>query len=133
MVSPLPPPLLNRPAHTTAFPPRQAGPEYGVLGSPDGHFNNFNTLFRSSALDRAIMTARSFLDGVFPPVNQATATTYLPDGQQARFWSRRHFLHSSRLLLWGPRGRVTGRGHGGVVLQRSLGYRGCRQQPPGTP
>lgn len=57
-------------------------PEYGVVGSADGIFNNFNTLLRSSSLDRAIMTARSFLDAVFPPINQPTDTTYLPDRQQ---------------------------------------------------
>ncbi|PRW05761.1 acid phosphatase [Chlorella sorokiniana] len=60
----------------------EPGPEYGVVGSPDGLFNNFNTMVRSSSLDRTIMTARSFLDGAFPPINQPTATKYLPDGQQ---------------------------------------------------
>lgn len=35
-----------------------AGPEYGVVGTPDGLFNNYNTLVRSSSLDRTIMTAR---------------------------------------------------------------------------
>lgn len=60
----------------------EPGPEYGVVGSPDGLFNNYNTLVRSSSLDRTIMTARSFLDGAFPPINQPTATKYLPDGQQ---------------------------------------------------
>lgn len=54
------------------------------MGSPDGEFNNFNTLVRSSSLDRTIMTARSFLDAVFPPINQPTPERYLPDGQQAR-------------------------------------------------
>lgn len=53
-----------------------------MVGSADGIFNNFNTLIRSSSLDRAIMTARSFLDAVFPPINQPTDTTYLPDRQQ---------------------------------------------------
>lgn len=65
-----------------ASPP--AGPEYGVVGTPDGAFNNFNTLIRSSALDRTVMTARSFLDAVFPSINQPSDTAYLPDGQQAR-------------------------------------------------
>lgn len=46
--------------------PRHAGPEYGVVGTPNGTWNNFNSLFRSSALDRTIMTARSFLDAVGP-------------------------------------------------------------------
>ena len=59
-----------------------AGPEYGIVGTPDGVFNNYNTLVRSSALDRTIMTARSFLDAVFPPINLPTDTKYLPDGQQ---------------------------------------------------
>lgn len=58
------------------------GPEYGVVGTPNGTWNNFNSLFRSSALDRTIMTARSFLDAVFPPINPPTDTQYLPDGQQ---------------------------------------------------
>ncbi|KAL4457857.1 hypothetical protein ABPG75_012722 [Micractinium tetrahymenae] len=58
------------------------GPEYGVVGTADGTWNNFNTLFRSSALDRTIMTARSFLDAVFPPMNVPTTSQYLPDGQQ---------------------------------------------------
>lgn len=40
------------------------GPEYGVVGSPDGLFNNYNTLVRSSSLDRTIMTARWVLMGL---------------------------------------------------------------------
>lgn len=35
-----------------------------MVGTPNGTWNNFNSLFRSSALDRTIMTARSFLDAV---------------------------------------------------------------------
>jgi hypothetical protein len=53
------------------------------VGQADGAFNHYNTLIRSSALDRTIMTARSFLDAVFPSINQPTNTSYLPDGQQA--------------------------------------------------
>ncbi len=52
------------------------------MGTANGSFNNFNTLFRSSALDRTIMTARSFLAAVFPAINQPTNTTYLPGREQ---------------------------------------------------
>jgi hypothetical protein len=52
------------------------------VGTPDGPFNNYNVLARSSSLDRTIMTARSFLDAVFPPINTPTNDSYLPDGQQ---------------------------------------------------
>lgn len=61
-----------------------AGPEYGVVGTADGEWNNHNTLFRSSALDRTIMTADSFLAGVFPAIDNVTAMRYLPSGEQVR-------------------------------------------------
>ena len=70
------------PASSSSPPCLPAGPEYGVVGTPDGAFNNFNVLARSSSLDRTIMTARSFLDAVFPPINAPTAARYLPDRQQ---------------------------------------------------
>ena len=52
------------------------------MGTAAGTFNNHNTLVRSSALDRTIMTARAFLAAAFPPIDQPTNTSYLPDGQQ---------------------------------------------------
>lgn len=55
---------------------------YGVVNQPGIGFSNYNLLVRSSALDRTIMTALSFLDGVLPPLNNATADRYLPDGEQ---------------------------------------------------
>ena len=57
---------------------------YGVVNTNGVAFSNYNLNVRSSALDRTIMTALSFLTGVLPPLNNATATRFLPDGQQAR-------------------------------------------------
>ena len=52
---------------------------------------------RSSQLDRAVSTARSFLDAVFPPApERVTPTAYLPDGQQARVGSSSGLPHGLR-------------------------------------
>jgi lysosomal acid phosphatase len=57
---------------------------YGVVNTPGVTFSNYNLYTRSSALDRTIMTALSFLDGVLPSLNNATAARFLPDGEQVR-------------------------------------------------
>lgn len=62
--------------------PAPQGPEYGVVNTPGGTWNNYNTLVRSSSLDRTIMTARTFLAAVFPPIDPSTPSRYLPDGSQ---------------------------------------------------
>ncbi len=36
---------------------------YGVASAPNVSFSNFNTLVRSSALDRTLLSARSFMEG----------------------------------------------------------------------
>lgn len=41
-------------------------PLYGVVNQPGIAFHNYNVLVRSSGLDRAILSARSYLEGVFP-------------------------------------------------------------------
>lgn len=64
-------------------------PLYGLINTTQGTFNAYNTLVRSSGLDRTISTARSFLAGSFPPNNNATVPSSqysidagLPDGEQ---------------------------------------------------
>jgi len=57
-------------------------PRYGLINSIQGVFNSYNTLIRSSGLDRTISTARAFLDGVFPSSVALADSTGLPDGQQ---------------------------------------------------
>jgi hypothetical protein len=48
-------------------------------------FHRFNTLVRSSHLDRTLSSALSFTAGVFPlDSSEATATRWLPNGQQVR-------------------------------------------------
>lgn len=39
---------------------------YGVVNKPGTGFHNYNTLVNSSGLDRTILSANSFLAGVFP-------------------------------------------------------------------
>ena len=61
------------------------GDQYGVIRSPGVGFNNYNTLVRSSSLDRTIQSAVSFLSGVFTAQpDAATDSAYLPTGQQVR-------------------------------------------------
>jgi hypothetical protein len=55
---------------------------YGVTGAQGVGFSNFNLLANSSALDRTIMSADSFLAGVFPSLNNVSNSSYLPNGQQ---------------------------------------------------
>jgi hypothetical protein len=55
---------------------------YGVVNTPGVGVSNYNLYARSSALDRTIMTALGFLDGMLPPLNNATAGRFLPDGEQ---------------------------------------------------
>eukprot|EP00879_Flechtneria_rotunda_P020900 GHRR01022006.1.p1 GENE.GHRR01022006.1~~GHRR01022006.1.p1 ORF type:complete len:178 (+),score=45.77 GHRR01022006.1:338-871(+) len=55
---------------------------YGVLNTPGVGFSNYNTFANTSALDRTIMSAESFLMGVFPPAHNATANSFLPTGDQ---------------------------------------------------
>lgn len=50
---------------------------YGVFGTPSTGFTNYNTLVRSSGLDRAVLSANGFMAGVFPPVLPANATAAL--------------------------------------------------------
>lgn len=64
-------------------------PRYGMIGTPGVHFHAYNTLIRSSGLDRTISTARAFTDGAFPSLTDAVDTdgaaantTGLPDGEQ---------------------------------------------------
>lgn len=62
-----------------------SGPLYGVTGSPDVGFSNYNTFANTSALDRTIMSADSFLAGVFPAIavqDDATNGSYVPTGEQ---------------------------------------------------
>lgn len=56
---------------------------YGLYGAPNISFDNYNTLVRSSALDRTVSTALSFLAGLFPaiPANPSP-TRFLPSGAQ---------------------------------------------------
>lgn len=70
-------------------PPPLPAPRYGLLGSPGVHFHAYNSLVRSSGLDRTISTARAFTDGAFPSLDDAVDTdgaaanaTGLPDGEQ---------------------------------------------------
>ena len=58
------------------------GDLYGVINATGVGFNNFNTLVRTSALDRTVQSAVSFLSGVFPALYNATVVAYLPSGQQ---------------------------------------------------
>ena len=55
-----------------------------MTGTPDGAYNAYNTLVRSSALERTVATARAFFDGAFPALAQPPADRGLPDGEQAR-------------------------------------------------
>ncbi len=57
--------------------------DYGVVG-PGVGFNHYNSLMRSSGLDRTLTSAQSYLAGMFPPRATVSATTYLPTGQQVR-------------------------------------------------
>lgn len=46
---------------------RSASPTklYGLIHAPNVTFHNYNTLVRSSSVDRTILSARSFLQGAF--------------------------------------------------------------------
>jgi lysosomal acid phosphatase len=54
-----------------------------MVGTPSGVFNAYNALFRSSGLDRTITTARSFIEGAFPPMpSSSSSSSGLPTGEQ---------------------------------------------------
>ena len=53
-----------------------------MINTTQGVFNAYNTLVRSSGLDRTISTARAFLDGAFPTLSSNILGTGLADGQQ---------------------------------------------------
>lgn len=59
-----------------------SGDMYGLYGSPDSGFTNYNTYVQSSALDRTLMSADCFLAGAFPNTNNASATKFVPTGAQ---------------------------------------------------
>ena len=63
------------------------GDLYGVINTTGVGFNNYNTLVRSSALDRTVQSAIGFLSGIFPADDVPTSTSYLPSGQQVGPWS----------------------------------------------
>ena len=58
------------------------GDNYGVINASGVGFNNYNTLVRSSALDRTVQSVVSFLAGIFPAVEKVSPSEYLPSGQQ---------------------------------------------------
>lgn len=63
---------LNRPS--TCLSSRNHE-QYGVINKPGVGFSNYNSYASSSALDRTIMSANSFLAGVFPKTSQGANST----------------------------------------------------------
>lgn len=62
------------------------GNAYGLINSTNVGFNNYNTLFTSSALDRTLESAQSFLAGIFPAIPVNSTTEFIPTGQQVRLY-----------------------------------------------
>jgi lysosomal acid phosphatase len=62
------------------------GENYGLVNASGVGFNNYNTIFRSSVLDRTKQSAVAFLAGIFPSLasqgQQYFIGGYLPSGQQ---------------------------------------------------
>lgn len=71
------------PSNTCLNPPgAPTSARYGVVGDAGVGYSNYNVLVTSSALDRSLLSARSFLAGLFEDVNTPTPSLYLPDGSQ---------------------------------------------------
>lgn len=60
--------------------------QYGVINQPGVGFSNYNSYANSSALDRTIMSANSFLAGVFPTASGANSTISLKVCADAAAW-----------------------------------------------
>jgi hypothetical protein len=61
----------SRPATCLSDPGHE---QYGVYGKPGIGFHNYNALAGSSGLDRTLLSAESFLSGVFPAASLAASS-----------------------------------------------------------
>ena len=59
--------VAGEPDNTCLSPTNSSTQLYGVVTDPGVSFSNYNSLFISSALQRTVMSATSFLAGVFQP------------------------------------------------------------------